>query len=164
MPTADATNVANARRTLDCRRNDRDNHEELRAIANVCAGDRCDLRNVGKRGDGRGNYAVRGYDGGPVPPNQGPYPPGAGGNGSPRIEVFERREFGGRSITLTKNVRRISRTSASTIASCGDCAPRRVALCTDARMQGNCRDFGPGRYNDLGPLGGKVSSAAIVGR
>ena len=32
----------------------------------------------------------------------------------------------------------------------------------DARMQGNCRDFGPGRYNDLGPLGGKVSSAAIV--
>jgi len=20
----------------------------------------------------------------------------------------------------------------------------------DARMQGNCRDFGPGRYNDLG--------------
>jgi hypothetical protein len=37
-------------------------------------------------------------------------------------------------------------------------------LCTDARMQGNCRDFGPGRYNDLGPLDGKVSSAAFVGR
>jgi len=164
MPTADATNVANARRTLDCRRNDRDNHEELRAIANVCAGDRCDLRNVGKRGDGRGNYAVRGYDGGPVPPNQGPYPPGAGGNGSPRIEVFERREFGGRSITLNKNAPNFENVGFNDRVDAAIVRRAVWRLCTDARMQGNCRDFGPGRYNDLGPLDGKVSSAAFVGR
>jgi len=39
---------------------DRDNHEQLSAIANVCTANGCDLRNVGKRGDGRGNYTVRG--------------------------------------------------------------------------------------------------------
>jgi len=82
------------------------------------------------------------YDGGPVPPpNQGLYPPGAGGNGSPSIEVFGRREFGGRSITLTKNAPNFEnfgfndRVDAAIVR-------RTVWRCTDARMQGNCRDFG----------------------
>jgi hypothetical protein len=30
--------------------------------------------------------------------------------------------------------------------------------------QGNCCDLPPSRYNDLGALGGKVSSAAIIAR
>jgi hypothetical protein len=37
-------------------------------------------------------------------------------------------------------------------------------LCEHANLQGNCQDYPPGRYNDLGPLGGKVSSAAIIRR
>ena len=106
-----------------------------------------------------------GYDGGPVPPpNQGLYPPGAGGNGSPSIEVFGRREFGGRSITLTKNAPNFENFGFNDRVDAAIVRRAVWRLCTDARMQGNCRDFGPGRYNDLGVLGGKVSSAAIVGR
>ncbi len=87
---------------------------------------------------------------------------GVGRGGGPRIQLFEVRNFGGRSITLTSNVSDLERRGFNDRA---DAAVVRGAvwrLCTDARMQGNCRDFPPGRYNDLGPLGGKVSSAMIV--
>jgi hypothetical protein len=112
---------------------------------------------------------VRGYDSGPgsIPnpgPNPGPYPPpgAGGGNGPASIQLFERREFGGRSITLTKNAPNFENFGFNDRVDAAIVRRGVWRLCTDARMQGNCRDFGPGRYNDLGPLGGKVSSAAIL--
>lgn len=106
---------------------------------------------------------VRGYDDGPrpVPPSSRPYPPGAG-NGPPSIQIFERREFGGRSITLTRDASNFESIGFNDRADAAIVRAGIWRLCTDARMRGNCRDFGPGRYNDLGPLGGKVSSAAIL--
>lgn len=52
-------------------------------------------------------------------PGPGPAPapgpgPAMGGNGSPSIQLFERRGFGGRSITLTTNVATSSALSSTT--------------------------------------------------
>lgn len=105
---------------------------------------------------------VRGYDEGPGP---GPYPPppgAGGGSGPPSIQLFERREFGGRSITLTKNAPNFENFGFNDRIDAAIVRRGVWRLCADERMQGNCRDFGPGRYNDLGPLGGRVSSAAIL--
>jgi len=82
--------------------------------------------------------------------------------GAPRIELFEHREFGGRSIVLDRNNSDFERIGFNDRADAAVVYGGVWRLCTDAGMQGNCRDFGPGRYNDLGPLGGRVSSAAIV--
>lgn len=108
---------------------------------------------------------VRGYGGGlPGPvPNPGPFPPpGAGGSGPPSIQLFERRGFGGRSITLTRNAPNFENIGFNDRANAAIVRRGVWRLCTDARLRGNCRDFGPGRYNDLGRLGGNVSSAAIL--
>jgi hypothetical protein len=85
-----------------------------------------------------------------------------GGGGTPRIQLFDVRNFGGRSITLTGNTSDFERIGFNDRADAAIVRGGVWRLCTDARMRGNCRDFPPGRYNDLGPLGGKVSSAMIV--
>jgi hypothetical protein len=102
--------------------------------------------------------------GGPGPSYPGPGGPGygGGGGGAPRIQLFEDRNFGGRSITLTSNVSDFERLGFNDRADAAIVRGGLWRLCSDARMRGNCRDFPPGRYNDLGPLGGKVSSAMIV--
>ena len=108
---------------------------------------------------------VRGYGGGPPGPvpNPGPFPPpGAGGGRPPSIQFFERRGFGGGSITLTHNAPNFENFGFNDRAHAAIVRRGVWRLCTDARMRGNCRDFGPGRYNDLGRLGGNVSSAAIL--
>jgi hypothetical protein len=99
--------------------------------------------------------------GGPPPgPSQGPIV--GGGGGGPRIELWERREFGGRSIVLTSGVPSFERVGFNDRADAAVVHGGVWRLCEHAELQGQCRDFGPGRYNDLGYLGGKVSSAAIV--
>lgn len=93
-------------------------------------------------------------------------PPGliiGGGGGSPRIELWERREYGGRSIVLTSGVPDFERIGFNDRADAAVVYGGVWRLCEHEGLGGQCRDFGPGRYNDLGYLGGKVSSAAIVG-
>ena len=93
-------------------------------------------------------------------------PPGpiiGGSGGSPRIELWERREYGGRSIVLTSGVPDFERIGFNDRADAAVVYGGVWRLCEHDGLGGQCRDFGPGRYNDLGYLGGKVSSAAIVG-
>lgn len=87
---------------------------------------------------------------------------GVGGGGAPRIELWERREFGGSSITLTSGTPDFERIGFNDRADAAVVYGGVWRLCEHAEQRGQCRDFGPGRYNDLGYLGGKVSSAAIV--
>lgn len=100
---------------------------------------------------------------GPSPGNgPGPGPGYGGGGGAPSIELFERREFGGQSIVLRGNTPDFDPIGFNDRADAAIVRGGTWRLCTDARMRGNCRTFGPGRYNDLGSLGGKVSSAALL--
>ena len=85
------------------------------------------------------------------------------GGGPPRIELWERREFGGRSIVLESGAPDFERIGFNDRADAAVVYGGVWRLCEHAGLGGQCREFGPGRYNDLGYLGGKVSSAAIVG-
>jgi hypothetical protein len=95
-------------------------------------------------------------------PPRPPPPPPSGGVAS--IQLFEQRNFGGRSITLTSNVSNFDPLGYNDRADAAVVRGGVWRLCSDAYMRGQCRDFGPGRYNNLGSLGGQVSSAAIVQR
>ena len=85
------------------------------------------------------------------------------GGGAPRIELWERRDFGGRSIVLESGAPDFERIGFNDRADAAVVYGGVWRLCEHAGLGGQCREFGPGRYNDLGYLGGKVSSAAIVG-
>jgi hypothetical protein len=100
----------------------------------------------------------------PPPPPPLPPPPVVGGVSRASITLFERRDFGGQSITLTANVTSLERVGFNDRADAAIVRGGVWRLCEHARQQGNCRTFPPGRYNDLGSLGGKVSSVAIVPR
>jgi len=106
--------------------------------------------------------------GGPPPPPPPPPPqarPPAPGyvESAPRIELWERREFGGRSIVLTSGAPDFEHIGFNDRADAAVVYSGVWRLCEHAGLGGQCREFGPGRYNDLGYLGGRVSSAAIVG-
>lgn len=99
----------------------------------------------------------------PPPPRPGPPPPPPQG-GPASIQLFEQRNFGGRSITLTGNASNFDPLGFNDRADAVIVRGSVWRLCSDAYMRGQCHDFPPGRYNDLGSLGGQVSSAAIVRR
>jgi hypothetical protein len=82
--------------------------------------------------------------------------------GVPRIELFERRDFGGRSVTLTDGVSDFERIGFNDRADAAIVHGGVWRLCEHADFRGDCRSFGPGRHNDLGSLGGRVSSATLV--
>ncbi len=97
------------------------------------------------------------------PPGSSPGPPIVVGGGAPRIELWERREFGGRSITLTTGAPDFERIGFNDRADAAVVYAGVWRLCEHAGLGGQCQEYGPGRYNDLGSLGGRVSSVAIVG-
>ncbi|MEP6943208.1 MAG: beta/gamma crystallin-related protein [Betaproteobacteria bacterium] len=100
----------------------------------------------------------------PLPPPLEARPPAPGFvESAPRIELWERREFGGRSIVLTSGAPDFERIGFNDRADAAVVYAGVWRLCEHAGLGGQCREFGPGRYNDLGYLGGKVSSAAIAG-
>jgi hypothetical protein len=102
---------------------------------------------------------------GPGPmPSPGPGPGAGGGGGPPSILLFERRGFGGRSITLTTNVADFARIGFNDQANAAIVRAGVWRLCQHARLQGYCHDYPPGRYHDLGRLGGALSSVAIIRR
>lgn len=83
---------------------------------------------------------------------------------SGNIELYEGRNFGGRSVKLSSDTRNFSGVgfndrAASVVVTSGS-----WELCSDAGYSGNCRTYGPGRYVDLGRgMAGMVSSARVAG-
>ncbi len=88
----------------------------------------------------------------PPPPQARPPAPGFV-ESSPRIELWERREFGGRSIVLTSGAPDFERIGFNDRADAAVVYSGVWRLCEHAGLGGQCREFGPGRYNDLGYLG-----------
>jgi Beta/Gamma crystallin len=101
-------------------------------------------------------------DAGRPPPEYRAAPP-VDRSAPPRIDFYDRRDFGGRVITLTSSNNNFEDIGFNDRADSVIVYAGIWRLCVDAYMEGECRDFGPGRYDEIGRLGGKVSSAAVVG-
>lgn len=134
---------------------------------NANFGGRCNTFGPGRyrqldRGLADAISSVRPVDYSPPRPPPRPVPPPPSEPLS--VQLFEHRNFGGRSITLTSNVSNFDPLGFNDRADAVIVRGGIWRLCRDAYMSGECRDFAPGRYSDLGSLGGQVSSAAIVRR
>jgi len=75
------------------------------------------------------------------------------------VTFFENEHFGGRQFTINQPVAsfvgsRFNDRAQSAIVNGGT-----WEICVDAEFRGDCRIFVPGRYPNLGGLGGRVSSA-----
>jgi hypothetical protein len=75
------------------------------------------------------------------------------------ITFYESDNFGGRQFAINQPIAnfagsRFNDRARSAIVDCGA-----WDICADADFRGDCRVFVPGRYPDLGGLGGRVSSA-----
>jgi Beta/Gamma crystallin len=80
----------------------------------------------------------------------------------PRIALFERSGFSGSSIELNKTMGGLDRTGLYAGASAAVVYGGVWRLCSRQYFRGECADFSPGRYDSLGSLTGRVSSAELV--
>src|SRR6202011_950683 len=80
----------------------------------------------------------------------------------PRIALFERSGFGGRSLELTKTMGGLDRSGVYAGANAAIVYGGVWRLCTRQYFRGECADFPPGQYQNLGFLTGRVSSAELV--
>ncbi len=80
----------------------------------------------------------------------------------PRLVLFERSGFGGRSLELTKTMGGLDRSGVYAGADAAIVYGGVWRLCTRQYFRGECADFPPGRYESLGSLTGRVSSAELV--
>jgi hypothetical protein len=81
-----------------------------------------------------------------------------GGGSSARVELFDRDGFSGNRYTVNGTINDLSGVgfndrTESLIVNGGT-----WEACQHANFSGWCRTFGPGQYNDLGPLAGEISS------
>ena len=80
----------------------------------------------------------------------------------PRIALFERPGFGGRTIELNKTFGGLDRSGLYDGANAAVVYGGVWRLCTRQYFRGECADFTPGQYANLGPLTGRVSSAELI--
>jgi hypothetical protein len=80
----------------------------------------------------------------------------------PRIALFEGSGFSGRSLELTKTMGGLDRSGVYAGANAAIVYGGVWRLCTRQYFRGECADFVPGRYDNLGSLTGRVSSAELV--
>jgi hypothetical protein len=80
----------------------------------------------------------------------------------PRIVLFELPGFGGGAIELTKTHGSLDRIPAFGGADAVIVYGGTWRLCSRAYYRGECFDFVPGRYENLGSLTGRVNSAELV--
>ena len=80
----------------------------------------------------------------------------------PRIALFERSGFGGRAIELTKTMGGLDRSGLYAGANAAVVYGGVWRLCTRQYFRGECADFTPGQYANLGSLTGRVSSAELI--
>ena len=79
-----------------------------------------------------------------------------------RIALFERPGFTGRAIELTKTNGNLDRFGPFSGPDAVIVYSGTWRLCTREYYRGECWDFAPGRYDDLGALRGRVASAELV--
>src|SRR4029450_3508583 len=79
-----------------------------------------------------------------------------------RIALFEHPGFTGRAIELTKTNGKLDRFGPLSGPDAVIVYSGTWRLCTTEYYRGECWDFGPGRYDDLGALRGRVASAELV--
>ena len=79
-----------------------------------------------------------------------------------RIALFERTGFGGRSVELSSSVRDLDTVNFGSRADAVIVYGGVWRLCTGTRARGECRDFAPGRYDNLGRMAERVSSVELV--
>lgn len=80
----------------------------------------------------------------------------------PRLVLFEKRGFGGDRFALTKTMGGLDRSAFYPGANAAIVSSGVWRLCSRQYFRGTCADFPPGRYEDLGELTGRVSSAELV--
>ena len=77
----------------------------------------------------------------------------------PSIQLFDKPEFYGRSITLSDAVRNLDLIGFNDRTQSIVIERGRWLLCSDANLQGQCREYGPGRHPSLPTeLRGRLSS------
>jgi hypothetical protein len=103
------------------------------------------LREIGWSGGGGGGQSG-GYAGG-------------GGRGA---QLFEGLNFSGASIVVDRTIQNFDQIGFNDRARSLIVHEGTWQLCSDAYFQGDCRNYGPGRYDSLGGTNGQTSSARPV--
>jgi len=79
-----------------------------------------------------------------------------------RIVLFEQPGLAGRAVELRVTNGKLDRIPAYSGAGAAIVYGGTWRLCTRDYYRGQCADFGPGRYDSLGALNGRISSAELV--
>jgi len=88
---------------------------------------------------------------------------GGGGNGGgPSITLFDSQGLTGRSVTLGGPVANFDDLRFNDRASSAIVARGTWQICTDANFSSNCETFRPGRYDSIGGVTGRASSARPI--
>jgi|SRR5436309_6689676 len=80
----------------------------------------------------------------------------------PRLVLFENRNFGGSALEVNSSSPALDRFSNYDNAAAAIVYQGTWRLCSEENSRGDCSDFAPGRYENLGPLNGRVRSAELV--
>ena len=75
------------------------------------------------------------------------------------VTFYETENFGGRQFTINQPVANFADSRVNDRAQSAIVDGGAWEICGDAEFRGDCRIFVPGRYPNLGGLGGRVSSA-----
>ena len=89
-------------------------------------------------------------------------PTQAAGAPRARIVLYEGNAFGGRGVTVEGEVVNFEQIGFNDRASSAIVDEGTWQLCEHAEFRGSCVTLEPGRYPDLGGLGGRVSSARLL--
>jgi hypothetical protein len=87
---------------------------------------------------------------------------GAVAQAEPRIALYEAPGFGGRAIELTRTAGNLERISFYTGTQAVIVYSGTWRLCSSDYYRGDCKDFSPGRYANLGGFGDHVASAELI--
>lgn len=87
---------------------------------------------------------------------------GGAGDGPAAIVLYQWHELAGRSIALSGNVNNLDELRFNDRASSAVVSRGTWQICSDANFGGSCGTFPPGRYDNLGPLTGQVSSIRVI--
>jgi hypothetical protein len=89
----------------------------------------------------------------------GGVPGGGGGGYGARAQLFEGEGFGGQSVMMEQTLPNFDQSGFNDRARSLIVFSGTWQLCSDAFFQGDCRNYGPGRYDSLGGTNGQTRSA-----